>query len=208
MTDIGGFPDLLNRARRGEPQAWEELFGRVQPCLDQVCRLLPIGNFVDIGPADLTQEVWLRICSKINQFQGVPDDGQAELMFFQWVRQTARSVIANLLDARRTQRRHPGTPIVAFGLPQSEKGLNQAHNIPAPDGTPSELVRHREAGERVRLALNRLRDRTDRQIVERRIVDNVSFAEIAKELNLPYDNVRHRFHTTLKWLERELSGLT
>jgi len=89
-------PDLIERARAGEPAAWRELYVGLTGRLTAYLRARPSGDTAaDVD--DLVMETWLVAAERIADFRGGPDD------FTGWVFGIARNHAANA--RRRTSRR-------------------------------------------------------------------------------------------------------
>ena len=89
-------PDLIERARAGEPAAWRELYESLTGRLVLWLRARPSGDTAT-DPEDLVMETWLVAAERIADFRGSVDD------FAGWLFGIARNHAANA--RRRTQRR-------------------------------------------------------------------------------------------------------
>src|SRR5205823_6394028 len=72
----------------------------------------------------------------------------------------------------------------------------------ASDPTPSANVQADEQARLIRAALERIPDTTDREMVRLCFFEGLSLRQIAERLNLTYDEVRERYHSSLRLLER------
>lgn len=89
-------PDLIERARAGEPAAWRELYESLTGRLVLWLRARPSGDTAT-DPEDLVMETWLVAAERIADFRGSVDD------FAGWLFGIARNHAANA--RRRSQRR-------------------------------------------------------------------------------------------------------
>jgi RNA polymerase sigma-70 factor (ECF subfamily) len=98
---VSGEPDLVERARRGEPAAWRELYESLTGRLVLWLRARPSGDTAT-DPEDLVMETWLVAAERIADFRGGVDD------FAGWLFGIARNQAAN---ARRRSRRRATDPV-------------------------------------------------------------------------------------------------
>lgn len=89
-------PDLIERARAGDPEAWRELYESLTGRLVLWLRARPSGDTAT-DPEDLVMETWLVAAERIADFRGSVDD------FAGWLFGIARNHAANA--RRRSQRR-------------------------------------------------------------------------------------------------------
>jgi RNA polymerase sigma-70 factor, ECF subfamily len=89
-------PDVVERARSGDPAAWRELYLSLSGRLLLWLRARPSGDTA-VTAEDLVMEVWLVAADKIADFKGTSDD------FAGWLFGIARNQAANA--RRRSQRR-------------------------------------------------------------------------------------------------------
>jgi RNA polymerase sigma-70 factor (ECF subfamily) len=94
-------PDLVERARSGDPGAWRELYLSLTGRLLLWLRARPSGDTA-VTPEDLVMEVWLVAADKIADFSGTADD------FAGWLFGIARNQAAN---ARRRSVRRATQPV-------------------------------------------------------------------------------------------------
>jgi len=166
---------LVLRVRGGDPEAFGELVQRYQTSVYNVCyRLLN-----DTGAAeDQAQEAFIRAFQRLDQFD-------AERPFGPWVRRVAANLCLNRLAVARA-------PMVSFDDERDAPNLDTA-----PD--PAEMHEAREAADSLRAAIAALPDRY-RIVIELRHFQELSYAEIAVELNLPVSDVKSHLFRARKLL--------
>lgn len=208
MNEPKGFGDLIRNAQAGDPSARAALMDRFAPCVEQICRDASVRSEGDLSTTDVVQEAWLRIWQKFNQFHGT-DDQHAEATLYNWLRQTARSVVFNLCAARGALRRNPLTPPIRIDAHwNDDSSVGRAGLSPAAgDDTPSEMAMASEESKKVEEAIESLVDETDRDLIRSRFYSGETLVQSAKRLNIPYDDARLRFHRALELLEKQLSEL-
>ena len=109
---------LLERAQRGEPTAWSELFQTLAPAVAGYLRLRGARE-----PDDLTSETFIAVFRNIATFEGTPEQ------FRSWV-----FVIAHrrLLDERRKHGRRPEhVPMVEVATEDDLDGAMSAERVKA-----------------------------------------------------------------------------
>ena len=80
-------------------------------------------------------------------------------------------------------------------------------DLRAAQPSPSTNLRAEERTTIVQEALSQLSDPKDREIIRLSFFEDLSLAQIGKHLQLSYDDVRSRFHGSLKRLGPKLKGL-
>jgi RNA polymerase sigma-70 factor (ECF subfamily) len=150
---------LLARARSGDAQALDELFGRYVPLLRRwAAGRLPRGVRDLADTPDLVQETMLQVFKNIEGFQH-----RGEGAFHAYLRQAVMNRIRN--EIRNAQRR-PERVELDQGAPD--------------DGvSPLEAAIGTEAIERYEGALQRLRDE-ERELVVARVELGLTYAEVAE----------------------------
>lgn len=174
---------LLNRAIRGEAEAFGELIRRYQTSVFNVCYRL-VG---DRGEAeDLAQEAFIRAYQRLNTFD-------RSRPFGPWIKRVAVNVCLNRLE--RT------APIL---VPLDENRDRQQ----AEWGDNPEIVH--EATERtaaLRMAILALPPRY-RAVIELRHIQELSYAEIAVTLNIPLSDVKSHLFRARRLLAAALREYT
>lgn len=211
MSEARGLGVLIRNAQSGDASARAALMDRFAPCVEQFCRDASVRSDGDLSSTDVVQEAWLRIWQKFHQFRGPDDEQHVEATLFNWLRQTARSVIVNLCESRAAQRRNPPAPLVRVDSPSNGSSSSgpsaNHHTLVANDDTPSEIAIAEEEARRIEAAINALSDPIDRDIIRSRFFAEVSLAQLAERIGIDYDEARQRFHRAMVELEKQLSEL-
>jgi RNA polymerase sigma factor (sigma-70 family) len=206
---VGGMPDdgvhaLVQRAKAGEEAAWQELHGRLQPYLLRLARDALGPAWPEKSVSDLVSESWLRAWQGIAGFRGGADDSQTGPLLRAWLAMIVKNARHNDRRFDEAACRKPPPGQVALGPTDSaQPGIE----VVAADPTPSAHLWAAERREAVRAAVETLTDEKDREIIRLRFFEEQSLAQIARRLQLSYDDVRERFHRSLQRLEPYLREL-
>jgi RNA polymerase sigma factor (sigma-70 family) len=181
----------VDRIRRGDADAFEELARRVSPRLYRLAVGLT-GRPEDAE--DLVQETLVRALPALRRFEG-----RARLSTY--LVRTLGNLWKNRLRARARSRvvrwLHPG--------PAGSHDESTALDPPDPAPSASAVLESAERAVRVRAALARLRP--DRRLVlVLREIDERSYEEIAALLEIPIGTVRSRLARAREDLRRRLGG--
>jgi RNA polymerase sigma-70 factor (ECF subfamily) len=174
--------ELIERARRGETTAYEELVRRYQEIAYRTAYLLSGGAS---EAEDAAQEAFTKAWYALGRFrEGAP--------FRPWLLQ----IVAN---EARNRRRSAGR--------RTALALRASEDRPAVDAAPSPeaAVLARERRRMLLDALRRLRDE-DRQVVQCRYLLELSEAETAAALGWPRGTVKSRLSRALLRLRAELGA--
>ena len=167
--------DLIQRARRGESEAFGELVLRYQTSVFNVCyRLLHERAEAE----DLTQETFIRAGERLQTFD-------EERVFGPWIRRVAANVCLNHLESRKRM----------IELDE-ERDADESQR-------PEAQVEVRERSQQVRRALASLPSRY-RVVIELRHYQELSYEEIAAELNIPLSDVKSHLFRARKILAEKL----
>ncbi|HEX6034307.1 MAG TPA: sigma-70 family RNA polymerase sigma factor [Anaerolineales bacterium] len=167
--------DLIQRARRGDAEAFGELVTRYQMSVFNVCyRLLRERAEAE----DMAQETFIRAGERLQTFD-------EERLFGPWVRRVAANVCLNHLE---TQKRTAEL--------DEERDADESQR-------PETQVEVRERSEQIRGALASLPVRY-RVVIELRHYQELSYDEIAAELNIPLSDVKSHLFRARKILAEKL----
>ena len=166
------YPDLLDRARRREPQAFTQLY--------EVTRRRVFGYLLArVGETsaaeDLLQDVYLAGLEGIERFRG-----RSEGEFVAWLLQIARS---KFTDRLRYRYRHPET------LPGETEGL-------APPEDPMTAIDQRDRQRVIAVALDRL-TAEQRDVVVIRMVMDFDLEQTARLMHKSVGSIKALQHRAL-----------
>jgi RNA polymerase sigma-70 factor, ECF subfamily len=167
--------DLILRARRGGADAYGELVTRHQMGVFNVCyRILHNSSNAE----DLAQETFIRAYDRLQTFD-------LERDFSPWIRRVAANLCLNHLESQKP----------AFSL-NDERDEDTTQS-------PSQQVEVKERSEQIRAALASLPPHY-RLVVELRHYQDLSYGEIAIELNIPLSDVKSHLFRARKLLAEKL----
>ncbi len=199
---------LVQRAKTGEERAWQELHTLVRPYLVRSAQRLLGPDWPHESVSDLLQSTWLRAWQGLECFRGGTNDAETGALLRAWLGRTLKNVRCN--DRRFAEaacRRLPaGSRRMSASGGDSTSSTYRAE-LPGEQPTPSANVRANERQSLIQDALNELSDAKDREIIRLRFFQELSLAQIAKQLGWSYDDIRDRFHRSLRRLESKLKGL-
>jgi RNA polymerase sigma-70 factor (ECF subfamily) len=201
MPDSVATQSLLEQARAGDRQAFEQLFARYRPYLRRFIELrLDAKLRARVDASDVVQETQLEVFRRLTDFLE-----RQPMSFHLWLRKTAHE---RLLKVRRC---HVETAQRAVGrevpLPD-HSSLLLVQQLLAPGSTPSERLDKREIACRVRQAVAQLPE-TDREVILMRNFEGLSNQEVAQVLEIDPVAASQRFGRALLRLRKLLleSGL-
>ncbi|MBI3150698.1 MAG: sigma-70 family RNA polymerase sigma factor [Chloroflexi bacterium] len=167
--------DLILRARRGDSEAYGELVTRYQTGVFNVCYRI-LHNRGDAE--DLAQETFIRAYDRLHTFD-------LEREFSPWIRRVAANLCLNHLDSHKPS-----------AMLDEERDEDKTQS-------PGEQVEVKERSEQIRAALASLPSHY-RIVVELRHYQDLSYDEIAAELQLPLSDVKSHLFRARKLLAEKL----
>ena len=167
--------DLIQRARRGDAEAFGDLVTRHQASVFNVCyRILHERTEAE----DMAQETFIRAHERLGTFD-------EDRPFGPWVRRVAANVCLNHIESQR----------VTMELDE-ERDADESLR-------PEAQAEVRERSEQIRSALASLPARF-RVVIELRHYQELSYDEIAVELNIPLSDVKSHLFRARKILAEKL----
>ena len=167
--------DLILRARRGDAEAYGELVKCYQTSVFNVCyRILHERGEAE----DLAQETFMRAYNRLNTFD-------IEREFGPWIRRVAANLCLNHLESQR-----------------NSAELDEERDTGESQG-PEAVVEVHERSEQIRRALASLPAHY-RIVIELRHYQEMSYDEIAAELNIPLSDVKSHLFRARKLLAEKL----
>jgi len=181
---------LLARCRRGDPNAWDDLFDRHYAAAGRF--IFQLGS--DFTPEDveeICQEVFLAVIKNLNSFNG-------ESQFQTWLFRIAANKGRDYRERQHAAKRGGGQTPVSLHAEDPETGLtiDPPSHAPAPD---AELL-NAEKAELVRAALDQVGEPC-REIIELRYFGDLSNDELSRALKLNPKTVSSRLSKCLDRLE-------
>lgn len=181
--------ELLRRCRRGEENAWNELFER---------HYAAAGRFIHQLSASLTQEDVEEICQEtfLSAIQNIISF-QGQSQFQTWLFRIAANKAHDFLERQRAAKRGGGHTPVSL---QAEDADGLTLDPPASGPTPDLALINEENLTLVGEAVARL-NQPCREVIELRYLADLSYEEIADALALNPKTVSSRLSKCLDRLE-------
>ncbi len=201
---MGSEAELLERCRRGQADAWDELFDLHYAAAGRF--IFQLGSdFSHEDAEEICQEVFLAVIRNIQSFHG---DSQ----FQTWLFRIAANKARDFRERRNAAKRGSGHAPVSLQAEDPESGLTLDPHAELPG--PDELIMNAEKMALVREALDQLGEPC-REIIELRYFADLSYEELSHTLKLNPKTVSSRLSKCLDRLEgaarkvfsREKSGL-
>ncbi len=167
--------DLIQRARRGDAEAFGELVTRYQTSVFNVCyRILHERAEAE----DMAQETFIRAHARLSTFD-------EERAFGPWIRRVAANVCLNHLASQKSTAEL-----------DDERDTDASHS-------PEAMQEDFERNEQIRKALASLPAHY-RVVIELRHYQELSYDEIAAELDIPLSDVKSHLFRARKLLAEKL----
>jgi RNA polymerase sigma-70 factor, ECF subfamily len=187
---MGSEAELLDRCRRGQADAWDELFDLHYAAAGRF--VFQIGSdFTREDAEEICQEVFLSVIRNLNSFHG---DSQ----FQTWLFRIAANKARDFRERRNAAKRGSGHAPLSLQAEDPETGLTL--DPPADLPSPDELIMTAEKMALVREALDQLGEPC-REIIELRYFADLSYEELSRSLKLNPKTVSSRLSKCLDRLE-------
>lgn len=195
---------LLGRCRRGDADAWDELFDRHYAAAGRFVFQLA-SDFTREDVEEVCQEVFLSVIRNLNSFQGGSQ-------FQTWLFRIAANKARDYRDRRHAGKRGGGQTPISLNAEDPDTGLTIDPPSAAPP--PDAEMMNVEKIELVREALDQIGEPC-REIIELRYFGDLSYEELSRELKLNPKTVSSRLSKCLdrleeiarKMISREKSGV-
>ena len=182
--------ELLARCRRGEADAWDELFDAHYAAAGRfIFQLSP--DFTVEDAEEICQEAFLSVIKNLNSFNG-------ESQFQTWLFRIAANKARDFREKRLAAKRGGGRTTLSLQAENPETGLTPDPPSGAPG--PDEFLMSAEQAGLVRASLERLGEPC-REIVELRYFGDLSYEELSATLHLNAKTVSSRLSKCLDRLE-------
>ena len=187
---MGSEAELLERCRRGEADAWDELFDLHYAAAGRFISQLA-SDFTREDAEEICQEVFLSVIRNIHSFHG-------NSQFQTWLFRIAANKARDFRERRNAAKRGSGHAPISLQAEDSETGLtlDPPTDLPGPD----EIIMSAEKMALVREALDNLGEPC-REIIELRYFGDLSYEELSLTLKLNPKTVSSRLSKCLDRLE-------
>jgi RNA polymerase sigma-70 factor (ECF subfamily) len=201
---MGSEAELLERCRRGQADAWDELFDLHYAAAGRF--IFQLGSdFTHEDAEEICQEVFLAVIRNLQSFHG-------ESRFQTWLFRIAANKARDFRERRNAAKRGSGHAPLSLQAEDPESGLTL--DPPAELPGPDEVLMTAEKMALVRDTLDQLGDPC-REIIELRYLADLSYEELSRTLKLNPKTVSSRLSKCLDRLEglarkvfsREKSGV-
>lgn len=187
---------LVTRCRRGDPEAWDELFERYYPAVGLfVFQYSPTFTHEDVE--EICQEVFLAVIKNIASFRG-------KSTFRTWLFRIAINKARDFIEHRSATKR--GGKEQHTSLDQSDQLCTHGTEIANPASGPDQSLIAHEEMLLLHRAISELPDPC-REIIELRYFGDLSYHELAAILNLNPKTVSSRLSKCLDRLKRIVERL-
>lgn len=188
--------ELIARCQRGDAEAWDALFDQHYTVAGRFIYQLSPG-FLAEDVDEICQEVFLAVVRNLNHFHG-------QSSFRTWLFRIAANKARDFIDKQRAAKRGGGDVPLSLDAEDQETGLKL--DPPARELPPDFALENQEQMALVREALDVLGDPC-REIIELRYFGELSYEEIAAELQLNGKTVSSRLSKCLDKLEGIASAM-
>lgn len=179
----------IKKAAQGDATAFEELLVRYQGQVYNLC-LRMTANAEDA--ADLTQEAFVKVWKNLDTFQ-------FDAAFSTWLYRLASNCCLDFLRSRKRR------PTVSLTMETDEED-EQTAELPDDSPTPEEAAIVREERETLYLAMQSIDDE-QRQILTLRVVNDLSYSDIARVLGIREGTVKSRLSRARESLRKKLTEI-
>lgn len=179
----------IRKAAQGDAAAFEELVVRYQGQVFNLC-LRMTADAEDA--ADLTQEAFVKVWKSLDTFQ-------FDAAFSTWLYRLASNCC---LDFLRSKKRRPTVSLTMETEEEDEQTLDVSDDAP----TPEEAAISKEERETLRLAMQSI-DAEQRQILTLRVVNDLSYSDIARVLGIREGTVKSRLSRARESLRKKLTEI-
>jgi RNA polymerase sigma-70 factor, ECF subfamily len=187
---VGSEAELLERCRREQADAWDELFDLHYAAAGRF--IFQLGSdFTHEDAEEICQEVFLAVIRNLQSFHG-------ESQFQTWLFRIAANKARDFRERRNAAKRGSGHAPISLQAEDPESGLTL--DPPADSPGPDELIMTAEKMTLVREALDHLGEPC-REIVELRYFADLSYEELSRTLKLNPKTVSSRLSKCLDRLE-------
>jgi RNA polymerase sigma factor (sigma-70 family) len=182
--------DLVKRAAEKDPKAYEKLLKKYRKSVYYM--LLKMVNNSD-DAEDLTQEAFAKAFNSLHKFD-------SKYAFSTWLFRIATNNCIDFIRKKRVQTISIDTPY------ENDEGESFSFDIKDPDDNPDEKMLRKQRKEYLGIAVQKLPDKYKR-LVDLRYFQELSYEEVAQELELPLGTVKAQLFRARELLAQELKYL-
>lgn len=188
------FEALLEAARSGDKQAQGRLMETCRPQLLFLARRrLNLHSQIKGSGSDVVQDAFVKALREIETFEGCTPE-----QWMSWLRVILHHTMANFQRQYRTVKRQAGREVPTEAATIRE---DPRHAV----SSASSAVIHREEGEQIQQALERLPDHYI-QVIRMRIEENLSFEEIGRRTGRTSEAARQIWRRAVAEVRRLISS--
>ena len=188
--DVHSERELIARCKRGEGEAWDEMFDRYYTVVGRfVYQVAPTFTPEDVD--EVCQEVFLAVARKLGAFQG-------SSRFQTWLFRIAANKARDVYDRQNAGKRGGGERPYSLDAEDPVTGVKM--DPPSNQPEPDQLLMNTEKMVLVRQALDTLGDPC-RELIELKYFGDFSYDEIAQALEMNPKTVSSRLSKCLDKLE-------
>lgn len=181
---------LVIRAKKNDPKAFETLLKKYRKSVYYM--LLKMVNNAD-DAEDLTQEAFAKAFNSLAKFD-------SKYAFSTWLFRIATNNCIDFIRKKRIQTVSIDTPY------ENDDGDSMSFDLPDPNLSPDGLMLKKQRKEYLGKAVERLPAKYKR-LVQLRYFQELSYDEVAKELELPLGTVKAQLFRARELLSQELKHM-
>lgn len=181
---------LVDMAKAGDNKAYERLLKKYRKSVYYM--LLKMVNNADDAD-DLTQEAFAKAFNSLHKFD-------PKYAFSTWLFRIATNNCIDFIRKKRVQTISIDNPY------ESDEGDSMSFDIRDPDLNPNEVMLKNQRKEYIQMAVEKLPDKY-KILVELRYFQELSYEEVAEELELPLGTVKAQLFRARELLNQELAHL-
>jgi RNA polymerase sigma-70 factor (ECF subfamily) len=168
---------LLERCRKGDKQAFDELIRRYEKKVYNFAYRL-CGNYDEA--CDIAADTFVRVYNSVANFRG-------DSSFVTWLFRVVTNIY---LDSRKKQRAHPTQSLEEMVELEESTVTRQVED---PTAGPADIAESKERGDMLQSAISTLPE-YQRMMIVLYHTENRSYEEIAEMLELPIGTVKSRLN--------------
>jgi RNA polymerase sigma-70 factor (ECF subfamily) len=188
--------ELVARCRKGDSQAWDELFNRHYAATGRFIFQFS-ASFTKEDVEEISQEVFLSVIKNIETFHHTS-------LLKTWIFRIASNKARDYLEKQNAAKRGGGIAPFSLQAEDPQTGLNP--DPPSPLPSPDVLLANREGMALVASAVEQLAPPC-REIITLRYFGDLSYEDISRELKLNQKTVSSRLSKCLDRLEKIAADL-